>query len=70
MFGSKHLLIAFVIGATGLCFMAPSIPKVGVLFSVGILLIWVSALFGGFLASLEMSGHLHDNKKDDQKTKP
>ena len=63
MFGSKHLLIAFVIGVTGLCFMAPSIPQVGVMFSVGILLVWVSALFGGFLASLEMSGNLYDNQE-------
>ena len=58
MFGSKQLLIAFAISACGNALAMFAVNEVeGIkagVFSLGLLLVWVSALFGGFLASAEV----------------
>ncbi|MDA8746457.1 hypothetical protein N9N28_17675 [Rubripirellula amarantea] len=58
MFGSKHLLIAFVVGVLGVGLLSSVLfSKLeggsAVLSLVGITLIWVSSLFGSFLAGRE-----------------
>ena len=68
MFGSKHLLIAFVIGSVGFASLYIGVSelenlKVGQ-FAVGVTLLWVSALFGGFIAGREMAGK---SESDDEK---
>ena len=65
MFGSKQLLIAFFVGAFGMSLVSfVALSKIegseGVLLIVGIGLIWVSALFGGFLAGVEVSSKPKD----------
>jgi hypothetical protein len=57
MFGSKILLIAFVVGVCGLeLISSAALSEMGSTYGgviLGMLLISVSALFGGFLAGLE-----------------
>jgi len=68
MFGSKHLLIAFLIGTLGISFVSYSaFRQMGSdagIFAFGILLIWVSSLFGSFIASQEKAGKLDDPDKE------
>ena len=69
MFGSKQLLIAFVVGVLGMSLVSfVALSKIegseGALLIVGMLLIWVSSLFGSFLAGVEVSS----KSKDEQKT--
>ena len=58
MFGSKNLLIAFVIGGVGISSIYIGVSEVEGLkigqFAVGICLLWVSSLFGSFLAGCEV----------------
>ncbi len=68
MFGSKQLLIAFLVGVLGMSLVSfVALSKVegseGVLLIVGMLLIWVSSLFGSFLAGVEVSGKSRDEVK-------
>ena len=58
MFGSKNLLIAFVVGVVGFAALYMGVSelenlKVGQ-FAVGVILLWASALFGGFIAGCEV----------------
>ena len=60
MFGSQQLLIAFILGTLGMGLISfVALSKIGgsegVFLIVGILLIWVSSLFGSFLAGIEVS---------------
>ena len=68
MFGSKQLLIAFFVGALGMSLVSfVALSKIegseGVLLIVGMLLIWVSSLFGGFLAGVEVSSKSREEQK-------
>jgi len=70
MFGSKQLLIAFCIGALGMGLVSfVGLSKIegseGVLLIVGILLVWVSSLFGSFLAGVEVSSKSKDEQKSE-----
>ena len=59
MFGSKNLLIAFGIGVAGISLATAALADVDGfqmgLFLGGMTMIWVSALFGGFLAGREVA---------------
>ena len=68
MFGSKQLLIAFFLGGLGMSLVSfVALSKIegseGVLLIVGMALIWVSSLFGGFLAGVEVSSKSKDEQK-------
>ena len=67
MFGSKQLLIAFFVGVFGMSLVSfVALSKIegseGVLLIVGMLLIWVSSLFGSFLADVEVSSRSKDEQ--------
>jgi hypothetical protein len=70
MFGSQQLLIAFFIGVLGMSLVSfVALSKIegseGVLLMVGMLLIWVSSLFGGFLAGVEVCSKSKDEQKSE-----
>ena len=71
MFGSKHLLIAFVLGTLGVGLLSSVVfsqleGSQAVTSMVGITLIWVSSLFGSFLAGLEASTTHSDKDQNDE----
>ena len=70
MFGSKQLLIAFCIGGLGMGLVTfVGLSKIegseGVLLIVGISLVWVSSLFGSFLAGVEVSSKSKNEQKSE-----
>ena len=71
MFGSKQLLIAFLIGTLGMSFVSfVALSKMegseGIFLIVGMLLIWVSSLFGSFLAGVEVSSKSKGDRDTEQ----
>ena len=67
MFGSKNLLVAFVIGTVGLALLFFGVSdvedmKIGQ-FGLGMVLLWVSSLFGSFIAGCEVAKKSSDDEK-------
>lgn len=67
VFGSKHLLIAFINGIAGLGLVFIGVSEVENLkfwqFFVGVVLIWGSSLFGSFIAGCEVAKKSSDKDK-------